>query len=202
MKLLNLFILSSALLLIATSSSAKIYKCKSTSGKIEYSDKPCQGEIQSQSRELSQYSLGPIDSLSKQTVTKLLKQIESALKIRNADKAMSFFTADAKFLLDLPSNMGGKKEFGLNEYKQTLKLGWSIPGEQTVKLENTVITIAEDKQSATVMGISVESLTSNGKLVLQSRANQKMMVVIDNGTPKIKQLQVKLTPDSIIFGKR
>ena len=198
MKNIYLSMTALALTFLSISSTAAIYKCKSASGKIEYSDKPCKGQAQSQSKELSKHNTGPIVSLSKSSVSGLLRQVESALKARSIDRIASYFTPDAEFVLDMPKNMGGKTQMRLGEYQKTLQLGWSVPGKHSVRLENIVITLAEDKKSAKVTAVAVESLEMDGNVIMSARAKEKLTVVIHQGKPKISYLYAKLESNSML----
>jgi len=199
----NTTLLISAIFFLSTSSlcSAAIYKCKSASGKVEYSDKPCKGDSKPQNSKLSEVQLGPISSLSKKSVKRMLSQLEAATKLKDANKLISFFTPDVEFFLDFPENLGGKQQLGLAEYKQQLEQSWSIPGEHASKLENIKIELSEDKKSAAITATAVESLRIDGKLVMQGRTDEKMKVVIHQNKAKISKLKAKLDPKSLSFGQ-
>lgn len=201
MKKITLLLVTLLLIFTFGISSAAIFKCKNASGKIEYSDKPCKGESKPQKSALSKVQLGPIASLSRDSVRRLLAQLESATKLKDADKLISFFTTDVEFLLDFPASLGGKQRLGLAEYKRQLEQSWAIPGEHSSKLENIRITLADDKHSATVTATAVEALHVNGQLIMQGRTDEKMMVIIDKNKAKISQLEAKLDPKSLSFGQ-
>ena len=199
----NLSLLLSAIFLIFTSSqsAAAIYKCKTASGKVEYSDKPCKGESKPQSSNLSNFQLGPISELNKESVRRMLAQLEAASKSKDAERLVSFFTPDVEFFLDFPVDLGGKQQIGISAYKQQLEQSWLIPGEHSSKLENVKIKLSEDKKSALVTATAVEALRIKGKLIMQGRTDEKMTVVIHQGKAKISRMEARLDPKSLYLGQ-
>ncbi|TQV88389.1 DUF4124 domain-containing protein [Aliikangiella coralliicola] len=192
MKVIYLLIAVMSLTIFSTKTLATIYKCKSPSGKIAYSDKPCKGETQSVKSEVSKGHESNIEFLNKRIVERLLRNLEAASKARNANRLISYFTPDADITLDLPANLGGKQKMSVSKYKETLVLGWSVPGNISAKMEDVVITLSEDKKSAYVTATVVESLEMDSNVIMSTRATEQLTVVIKNGVSLIDKMYVKL----------
>ena len=131
-------------------------------------------------------------TLNTGSVNQMLDDMLESVQKKDADKLVSYFTADAVIILDVPPKMGGKREINKSQYAQMLKEGWATPAKFTYEVKDIKIKISKDKKKATVSDITLETVEMNGKIVAKAKTQETMEIVLSDGKPEIKSLYGKI----------
>ena len=131
-------------------------------------------------------------SLTEQSVSKMLKVMEEAVKAQDAENLISHFSKEAKITFEMPANMGGKMEMDVTGYKSILLQAWALPAKYTYDSQDLVITVASDGKSAIATDVTIETLEVNGKVIMSSKTREDVTVKLFNGIPKITDLYAKV----------
>jgi len=136
------------------------------------------------------FSFGAIadTGLTEGNVRKILGLVEQAVISHDAEKLMSHFSDDAKIVLELPENMGGKVEFDVDSYKSMLKQSWAMPAKFTYEVRDIKINIDPKGDRATVSDVTLETIEMNGQIIASSKAVENIEIINKNGKPLITSI--------------
>jgi len=136
------------------------------------------------------FSLGVIaeTKLSVDSINKMLNNIKKSVQQKDADKFATYFTTGAKVRFEMPFSMGGNMNVNISQYVRMLKQGWALPVKYSYEVRDIQIKISQDKKSATVTDLTIESAEMDGKIIATTKTRETVEVIISNGVPKIRSL--------------
>lgn len=129
--------------------------------------------------------------LTPQGLKSMRLEMNQAAQNKDFDKYVSYFTPNAKITLDMPKEKGGKVTMRFGKFKRMIKKIWKMDIKATTTLGPIETSIKEDKQSAIVTDTFVETVTINGKKMV-NKATEQMKIVLVNEKPLIKIHYVKV----------
>lgn len=132
--------------------------------------------------------------LTEAMLKNMMTAMEKASQKHDAKALMAHFLPDAKIILDLPENMGGRLTLSPAEYQQMLAQAWQADPKSTLVVQNPIIKIGADGQSATYTALVIETVEVQGKKIT-GRTEEKVGVVLSKGKPLIKILYGKVVFD-------
>jgi len=137
------------------------------------------------------FSISADTLLSKSSVNELMDNIQEAVHAQDVEALSSFFTEDASIIVEMPKNMGGTLKLKTDQYKEMLRQSWAMSAKYTYDVKNIEIKISQDKKSATVTDLTIETVEMMGQTI-KSKSYETMNVIISGGTPKINNLYGKI----------
>jgi len=130
--------------------------------------------------------------LSERSVSNMLKTMEKSAKSHDAETLMSFFSKNAKIILDMPAKLGGKTVMGVSKFTDMLKQSWGMKAEFTYETRDVVISIAADGKSAIATDLTLETVSIGGKLIMSTKTKEKITIELIDGKPLIMELYGKV----------
>jgi len=136
----------------------------------------------------------PDFELTQGSVNALIDSVELAIKNKDANAVASHFTSDAVITMSMPSELGGDQTWSIDEYRAMLESGWSaaMPMTSTHEMKDLNITI-HDANNAFVTDTMIEVVSMNGNVIMSTRTEEETVVVVENGSAKIKSVRGKMS---------
>jgi len=95
------------------------------------------------------------------------------------------FAPDATIQIVMPPNAGGQTlTLSVEQYGQMLREGWAEYSQSTYRVEDAVIKISSDGQTARLTDTTIEAIQVQGR-TLSSRTHEVVSVALANGRPVI-----------------
>lgn len=133
-----------------------------------------------------------INRLSENDLKLMITHMQQAIKRKDANSLLSYFTGDALITLDMPAQFGGKQVMKLPQYKATLIQAWKQFPTSSIEIRDIKIKLAADGKSATITDLTIEKIPLNGKTIT-GKTQEKLAVVLLKGQARIKSLYGKTT---------
>jgi len=128
------------------------------------------------------------DTLTEQKITAMTDAIEAAVRRQDAGAIIHYFAPDATIQIALPPNAGGQTlNMSVKQYEQVLREGWAQYSQSTYRVEDVVIKISADGQTARLTNTTIETIQMPGQTV-SSRTREVVSVALSNGRPLITKL--------------
>lgn len=132
------------------------------------------------------------EKITESDVLEMINSMKEAVKFQNADQLMSHFSPDARMTFDMPENMGGKIEAGVQEYQSMAKQSWALPAKYTYEVKDVYIEVDLDGLSATVRDTTIETMEMNGQIILSTQSEEHIDIISKDGKPLIVKLYGKV----------
>lgn len=132
------------------------------------------------------------NNITKEDITQLVKEVETSVKTKDIKKMSLVLADDLKIIVDLPKEMGERVSLSKEEYLENLALGWSLPVtyEHDIKILNSLI--SKNKMSAIIKAVITEKVIDKGRIILDTRTDEMIEIIKDNGIVKIRRIAGKL----------
>lgn len=129
--------------------------------------------------------------LTQQSVTRMLKGMDKAIEMHDAESLMSHFS-DKAIITFAMGEEDGSKEFSMLEYKKMVEQGWSMQGDQHYEVKDVMINIAADRRNAIVTDLVIETVIVEGIIITSTKTREKMTVKLHDNKPVITGLYGKV----------
>ncbi len=130
--------------------------------------------------------------LQEHQIDTLISDMRTAVEEKDAELLRAQFAADAQIEFVLPAQLGGGKQYDLDTYINDVAAGWRMGIDQTYKVEDLQIDIAEDGQTAVITDVVFEDAIVNGEVVMSSKTKEKIQLVMVEQEPKVKHLYAEM----------
>lgn len=134
---------------------------------------------------LTSFAENPITHKS---IEDLVLNIEESAKMQNVDQLVTHFSKDVKVTFEFSESQGRRLELDLLGYKELLRQGWSMPMKFGYQIDDVVISISDDGESAVVTDVITETVTMDGEIIMSTRTHEKINIVNIDGSPLITQV--------------
>lgn len=118
----------------------------------------------------------------------LVSSMRDAVDQKDIDKLRSQFTDDATIEMVMPAELGGNKRYAIGSYLKDVAAGWNMGIDQTYRVENLQMQIADDGQSAVISDTVYEDALVKGQVIMSSKTEEKIEVVRVGKEIKIKKI--------------
>ena len=125
------------------------------------------------------------DTLTEKKITAMTDAIEAAVRRHDAGAIVRHFAPGATIQIVMPPNAGGQTlTLSVKQYEQMLREGWAQYSQSTYRVEDAVIEISADGQTARLTNTTIEAIQMQGR-TLSSRTREDLSVALVNGRPVI-----------------
>ncbi len=124
-------------------------------------------------------------TLTEKKITAMTDAIEAAARSQDAGAIIRHFAPNATIQIVMPPNAGGQTlNMSVKQYEQVLREGWAQYSQSTYRVEDVVIEISADGQTARLINTTIETIQMPGQ-ALSSRTHEVVSVALENGRPVI-----------------
>ncbi len=125
------------------------------------------------------------DTLTEKKITAMTDAIEAAARRQDAGEIIRHFAPGATIQIVMPPNAGGQTlTLSVKQYEQMLRESWAAYSQSTYRVEETVIEISSDGQTARLINTTIEAIQMQGR-TLSTRTREDLLVALENGRPVI-----------------
>ncbi len=125
------------------------------------------------------------DTLTEKKITAMTDAIEAAARRQDAGAIIRHFAPGATIQIVMPPNAGGQTlTLSVKQYEQMLREGWAGYSQSTYRVEDAVIEISSDGQTARLTNTTIEAIQMQGR-TLSTRTREDLSVALVNGRPVI-----------------
>lgn len=125
------------------------------------------------------------DTLTEKKITAMTDAIEAAARRQDAGAIVRHFAPGATIQIVMPPNAGGQTlTLSVKQYEQMLREGWAQYSQSNYQVEDAVIEISPDGQTARLTNTTIEAIQMQGR-TLSTRTREDLSVALVNGRPVI-----------------
>ncbi|WP_290575494.1 hypothetical protein [Ketobacter sp.] len=106
----------------------------------------------------------------------LISAMRSAVEEKDATLLRAQFTDDAVIEIAFPAQLGGNKRYSLDGYIKDVAAGWRMGIDQTYRVEDLQMQIADDGQTAVITDVVYEDAIHKGQVVMSSKSAERIEV--------------------------
>ena len=128
------------------------------------------------------------DVLTEKNITAMTDAIEASARSHDPGAITRHFAPGATIQIVMPPNAGGQTQnLSVEQYDQMLREGWALYSQSTYRVEDVVIKISSDGQTALLTDTTIETIQMQGR-TLSTRTHEVVSVALQNGRPVITKL--------------